>query len=163
MFFTILLFAIVIVALVLALPYFSGLTTIEIDKKARQSQKKKEQQQQQTQPVTQASYGYIPPDEQRRVEEEENNKHSLKARASALKDKINVTSQDIPIKIKLNSENASGLRQRHKEKLDIDNDPNNYDYDLDDLIKEETEQAKIEQEADFYKDQDIGKEKEEMV
>ncbi|KAK6463591.1 hypothetical protein DFJ63DRAFT_312900 [Scheffersomyces coipomensis] len=165
MFFTILFIAVIFVGLVVALPYFSGLTTLEVDKKTRQQQKNLEKKQQQQQQHQQQSYGYVPPDEQRRLEEEQKQAHSLKARASAFKDKINVTSEDIPIKIKLNSLNnpTSTLRNRHKEKLDIDNDPNNYDYDLDELIEEETNQAKVDQETEFYKHETIGKDKEEMV
>lgn len=151
-----LLIAIVLVAIVLYLPYASGLATYKVEKPKRK-----------TDPVAVAKkhddydqFGYVPPDE---VEQASSTSSSVRARASALKEKINVTPDDIPLKIKLNTPEASGLRRRGKEKLDLDTDPNNYDYDIDDLINEENEIAVKEQQQDFYRNQEIGKEKEEMV
>ena len=47
--------------------------------------------------------------------------------------------------------------------MDLDNNPNTYDYDIDELIAEENDLARKEQQQEFYKDQIIGKEREEMV
>lgn len=79
-----------------------------------------------------------------------------------LKEKINVTDEDLPVKISLKGVDGSGLRNRNHEKLDINRDPNQYDYDLDELISEETERVRKETVAEFYKDE-MGKDKEELV
>ena len=55
------------------------------------------------------------------------------------------------------------MRRRKAEKLDFNTDPNSYDYDLDELIAEETESARQNAQREFYKDQKLGGEKEEMV
>ncbi|EGW35626.1 uncharacterized protein SPAPADRAFT_58842 [Spathaspora passalidarum NRRL Y-27907] len=160
MFFTILIVGFILVAFVLLLPYVSGLTKVEIDTHRRAKDKQNQKQKRTAAadvPVDQ--FGYVPPDE---IESKDEEDHSLKARASALKEKLQVTSEDMPIKIHLNQGDSAGLRRR-KEKLDIDTDPNKYDYDIDELIAEETETARREQEHDFYKDQDIGRDKEAMV
>lgn len=169
MFFTILIIGIILVAVVLILPYISGLTKIEIDPHAHakhiQQQKKKSTSSTTSQQPQVDQFGYLPPDEVAN-QQSSSEDHSIKARASAIKDKFQVTAEDMPIRIKLNRNGSSGvsssLRRRH-EKLDVDTDPNKYDYDIDELIIEENELAKKEQEHDFYKNQEIGKEKEEMV
>lgn len=79
-----------------------------------------------------------------------------------LKEKINVTNEDLPVKISLKGVDGTGLRNRNHEKLDINRDPNQYDYDLDELISEETERVRKETVAEFYKDE-MGKDKEELV
>lgn len=104
--------------------------------------------------------GYIPPDELLRQEEEENERKGLRASASALKDRMNVTSENVPIKIRLNQEGV--LRRRH-EKVISDGDPNNYDYDLDELIEEETRGAADRLEKEFYSKEQVGGDKEAMV
>lgn len=72
----------------------------------------------------------------------------MKAKASALKEKIHVTSEDVPYAIKLNS--GANLRRRH-DRISADADPDKYDYDLDELIQEETEAAVRATRADFYR------------
>lgn len=143
--------AILLCALVLYLPYSAGLTHLERDVRKSEPQTVKKR----------AEYnGYIPPDEELRQQEEENESHGLKARASALKDRIRVTSDDMPIKIRLNQDTV--LRKRN-EKVNVDRDPNNYDYDLDELIEEETRGAAQKQAADFYSKEKVGGDKEAMV
>lgn len=170
MFFTILIIGIALVIVMLLLPYVSGLTKIEIDT-SHHGNTKSHQQKRQTSPgasqqqqVNQQN-GYIPPDEIQSQVEESDEHGYLKDKAHALKEKLQVTSDDMPLKIKLNKFNNadSSLRNRKKEKLDIDTNPNNYDYDIDELIAEETEISRQEQQSEFYKNQVIGKEKEEMV
>jgi hypothetical protein len=133
------------------LPYASGLTTVEKNKRSNTTTTSKASSH------SAGAQGYIPPDQDF---DQGQNLSSIAAKASALKEKVNVTSSDLPVHIKLS--NVSNMRKR-KEKLDLDTDPNNYDYDLDDLIEEESRTAAANQQAEFYKDQVIGKEKEEMV
>lgn len=171
MFLTILFIGIALVIVMLLLPYASGLTKIEIDtthhghKKSNQQKKQSSPEFSQQQQQANQQYGYIPPDELQSQEQESEEHGFLKNRAHAFKEKLQVTSEDMPLKIKLNKLNNadSSLRNRKKEKLDIDTNPNNYDYDIDELIAEETEISRKEQQSEFYKDQVIGKEKEEMV
>lgn len=156
----------------LILPYASGLTKIEIDRSHHQSLKKSSPLSSQEHKPPQQYYGYVPPDEIQDFDDQTNElHHSLKDRAHLLKEKLQVTADDIPLKIKLNKPdsintadgNSSGLRHRKREKLDLDNNPNTFDYDIDELIAEENDLARKEQQQEFYKDQIIGKEKEEMV
>lgn len=172
MFFIILIIAVILVAVMVILPYASGLTKIEIDRSHHQSLKKSSQESKPPQQQQQQYYGYVPPDEIQDLDDQANQQHqSLKDRAHLLKERLQVTADDIPLKIKLNkldssstaSGNSSGLRHRKREKLDLDNNPNTYDYDIDELIAEENDLARKEQQQEFYKDQIIGKEREEMV
>lgn len=172
MFFTILIIAVILVAVMVILPYTSGLTKIEIDRSHHQSLKKSSQESKPPQQQQQQYYGYVPPDEIQDLDDQANQQHqSLKDRAHLLKERLQVTADHIPLKIKLNkldsgstaSGNSSGLRHRKREKLDLDNNPNTYDYDIDELIAEENDLARKEQQQEFYKDQIIGKEREEMV
>ncbi|CAI5759119.1 unnamed protein product [Candida verbasci] len=156
MFFTIVFIAIILVIIMILLPYFSGLTKVELDTHHHGNKNKKQsipiQQHQEQQ------YGYIPPDELYQQQHPDNDHHS---KTSALKEKFQLTQEDMPIKIKLTD--SEGLRKRKKEKLDLDTNPNNYDYDIDELIQEENINAKEEQQKEFYKNQPFGKEREEMV
>lgn len=157
MFLFIIVIAAVIIAIIVYLPYASGLTTFE----------KQEIRAKQAKPIakepSQPSYGgYIPPDELYHQQELEESSNSLRGRASAIKEKLNITSNDMPVKIALLDH--QNLRKRNqKEKLDTDNNPNNYDYDLDELIEEERDKSVQEQKSDHYKKEVLGKEKEEMV
>lgn len=151
MIFLLLIVAVLLCALVLYLPYSAGLTHIETETRSKPTEIKKKKD----------DYnGYVPPDEILRREEEESENRGLRARASALKDRINVTSEDMPIKIRLNQETV--LRKRH-EKVVSDGDPNKYDYDLDELIEEETRGAAQKQAEEFYSHEKIGGDKEAMV
>ncbi|KAK6459403.1 uncharacterized protein RJT20DRAFT_15724 [Scheffersomyces xylosifermentans] len=162
MFVVLLLIALVLVGVVLYLPYASGLATYEIDRSSKEKRKKEELAAAKKTDVYD-QFGYVPPDEVT-SNEATTSGSSLKARASALKEKIHVTPDDIPLKMKLSTpDGSSSLRRRGKEKLDLDTDPNNYDYDIDELIEEENEIALNEQQKEFYKNEVIGKEKEEMV
>lgn len=147
MFFLILAVAAILMAGVLYLPYAAGLTTLEVEKK---NKNKAEPQQQ----VEDDDFGYVPPD----VAAARANSSSVKSHAS-LKERF--ASQDIPVKIKLDSSNT--LRRRTKERLDVDSNPNNYDYDIDELIREEALEAAQEQMRQDYKGQLLGKDKEAMV
>lgn len=133
------------------LPYSAGLTHLERDSKKPKTEVKTKRNEYD---------GYIPPDELLRQEEEENERKGLRASASALKDRMNVTSENVPIKIRLNQEGV--LRRRH-EKVISDGDPNNYDYDLDELIEEETRGAADRLEKEFYSKEQVGGDKEAMV
>lgn len=152
----ILLAAAVLVVFVLLLPVMSGLTQIEREKTGKPKQNAHHSNE-----PAEEYLGYIPPDELIRGENE--SESSFKARVEAMKKRINVTSTDIPYKIRLQHENDSGLRRRTKEKLDIDTNPNNYDYDLDELIREEGEEAVRERDHEFYKDYQMGRAKEDVV
>ncbi|RCK56614.1 hypothetical protein Cantr_05831 [Candida viswanathii] len=168
MFLTIVFIGIALVLVMLLLPYASGLTKIEIDTTHHHRHQQKSQQRQQSPSTATSSsqqYGYIPPDEIQPESADSEEHGYLKDRAHALKEKLQVTSEDMPLKIKLNKFDNSdaALRHRKKEKLDMDTNPNNYDYDIDELIAEETEISRKDQQAQFYKNQVIGKEKEEMV
>lgn len=148
-----------LVACILILPVVSGLTLVEKNKKTRVKETKTGSRK-----VEYTSNEYIPPDELAAMSEEEKKEFSLRAKASALKARMNVTSDDIPIQIRLKqAESADGLRKRHKERLDTDTDPNNYDYDLDDLIQEESEEIARLQNNDYYKNEQLGTTKEELV
>lgn len=155
MFFVVLFIAVILVAVIIYLPYLSGLVSYKVDKVPKRGPVKKNEFS--SSHVTE-SYGYIPPDEQI---SQSSAVDGIWKKARLEPPKINVTSDDIPIKLTL-KEN-SGLKRRHKEKLDIDSNPNNYDYDLDELIREESEAAIAEQRRQFYNDAELGKEKEAMV
>lgn len=151
MIFLILIVAVLLCVLVVFLPYSAGLTHVEKEAKKQKTQAKQKK----------VDYdGYLPPDELLRQEEEENERKGLKARASALKESINITSDDVPFKIKLNQDTV--LKRRH-EKVVGDGDPNNYDYDLDELIQEETRGAADRLAKEFYSNEKIGGDKEAMV
>ena len=153
---TIIIFAIVIIAFLIYLPYSSGLAIYEYERKP------KEKVQQNNKDNYLNSYqGYIPPDEEASLREQGQESHSFRVSVSKLREKAHVTSSDIPLKIRLQQD--SSLRRRNKERLDIDTDPNNYDYDIDELIKEENEAAVEDQKREFYKNLQMGKEKEAMV
>jgi hypothetical protein len=149
----ILVFAVVLICAIVLLPYVSGLTRFEKNKPRRAAPPA---------PAAAApsapSYGYTPPDEFVAGDEES---ASLRSRASALKSKISVTADDIPVKIALLEH--PGLRKRTTERLDTDSDPNNYDYDLDELIREEKERAVDEQRREHYRNEVLGGDKEAMV
>lgn len=151
MFFYILLVAIVFCAIVLYLPYSVGLTQIE-----RQHHEAKAVQKKKNDEYT----GYIPPDEELRLQEQDNEKHGLRAKASALKEKMHVTSGDMPVRIRLNQ---GGELRKRKETIQIDKNPNTYDYDLDELIEEETEGARQQRVKEFYAEEAVGGDKEAMV
>lgn len=144
MFLLILLVAIAFCAIVLYLPYLAGLTTIE----------KKEYKPKQKKQKSRIDTGYVPPDEEVNLQQE---RHGLR---STLKEKVHVTSVDMPIRIKLNQD---GALRRRGEKPVGDVDPNNYDYDLDELIREETEGEAARKEKEFYAKENVGGDKEAMV
>lgn len=156
MFFPLIILAIVFCAISIYLPYSAGLTRLE---------KKKKQQKQTQSTTTNDFHGYIPPDEELRRQREQDEQLGLKARASALKEKLNVTSDEIPFLIRLNQ--GDGLRKRNdrnaSEKVVTDQDPNDYDYDLDELIEDETQQAYQENVKAAYVGQSLGGDKEAMV
>ncbi|EMG48204.1 hypothetical protein SBY92_003080 [Candida maltosa Xu316] len=164
MFFTILIIAVILVIIMLVLPYASGLTKIEIDTHHKVKEKKQTKKSASA-PSSSQQYGYVPPDEIQPEDDKSQEHKYFKEKASAIKDKFQVTSEDMPLKIKLSKldNTDANLRHRKKEKLDIDTNPNNYDYDIDELIAEENDLARKEQQSEFYKDQEIGKEREEMV
>lgn len=137
MFVLLLVVALMLCAVVIALPYLLGLTTIEKNDKAKKK--------------TLASASSYTGDGS-------STEKSLKDRAL---EKVHVSSSDMPIRIRLNDSNST-LRSR-KEKLSLDTDPNNYDYDLDQLIDEERYEGAKRQQQEFYKNEKIGGEKEEMV
>lgn len=146
MFFTVLFVCVVLCALVLYLPYAAGLTQIEKNTKTVEVKKAKKQPQ---------FDGYIPLDEELRQQEETN-----VSRASGLKEKFSVTSENMPLRIRLNQD--STLRKR-QERTVVDRNPDTYDYDLDELIREETEGAAEKANAEFYSHESIGDDKEAMV
>lgn len=149
MIFVILIVAIVFCAVILYLPYAAGLTTVE-----KQSHKKKRRES-----ISQAPEqfsGYLPPDEELRLQEEQKEK----AKTSAFKDKVNITSERMPIQIKLNQ---GGVLRKRTERHVGDFNPNNYDYDLDELIREETEGEAQKEAKKYYAGQTLGGDKEAMV
>ena len=147
-----------IVAVILYLPYLSGLTTIERSEGHKKSSKKTNKEQSQN-----FSFGgYVPPEERNSYDaDSESSTSALRARASALKEKVSITADDLPVKIALLDHQK--LTHRKKEKLDLDSNPNNYDYDLDEFIAEETQKAAENQRREFYEKENVGGEKEEMV
>lgn len=147
---------VVAIAVVLYLPYSSGLATYLYEKNPKEANKTKRDD-------TSSNYkGYMPPDEEAALRKQQEEENSVKSRMAALKERAHVTSSDIPLKIRLQSEEAH-LRKRNKEKLDIDTDPNKYDYDIDELIDQENRTAIEQQRKEFYKDLQLGKEKEDIV
>lgn len=132
MLFWLLVFA-VIVVFILALPYVSGIASYDVERKKKTM--KKTNLEPAKEPV---SAGYVPPSFDLKNSEE-----ASASGISALKDKIKLTSEDIPLKLHLND--TSNLRRRKTDKVDLDTNPNNYDYDLDELIKEEWEEKKQQQ------------------
>lgn len=140
MFLVLLVVAAVFVAVMVYLPYSANLIKYEKNQKNRNenhdstkaSENLKTQQQ------------YVPPDEVGVSES--------KAKSSGLK---NITSDDIPIKLRLNQPH----QRRRAHKLDVDRNPNNYDYDLDEMIngldsenEDETRHSSSEQYSGFSKD-----------
>lgn len=119
MFLTVLLFAVVIVAVIVYLPYSTGLIKYNYEKKPKKTPKKET-------PKHREYNGYVPPDE---VQEQ-------KPKAFNTGINTNITKDDIPVKVSLTGGN---LRKR-REKLDVDSNPNNYDYDLDEIINEQEPQ-----------------------
>lgn len=152
MFLPLIILALVFCAISLYLPYSAGLTHLE-------RKKKQKQQVQPKQKSANDDYGYISPDEELRRQREQEEEHGIKARASALRKHLNVTSEDMPVLIKLNQQ---GLRRR-TEKISNDADPNNYDYDLEELIQDEAREANEEAIRAAYKGQELGGDKEAMV
>lgn len=153
---TIFIFAIVIIAFLIYLPYSSGLATYKYEKKPTERAQLKNKDE-----YLSNYQGYIPPDEEAALRNKNQDSHSFRVSVSKLKEKAHVTSSDIPLKFKLQQD--STLRKRNKEKLDVNNDPNTFDYDIDELIREENETAIEEQKREFYKNLQMGKEKEAMV
>ncbi|CAK7909450.1 hypothetical protein CAAN1_24S01244 [[Candida] anglica] len=154
--------AVIIIAVVILLPYSTGLTSFEKNKRTKKSGHSSNGSA--TSGQEQIYGGYVPPDEANALYNQEHTSTSLRDRAAALKERINVTSDDIPVRIRL-SDSQAGLRKRGtKEKLDTDINPNNYDYDLDELIEEEQNKAQEEQRKEFYKKESVlGGDKETMV
>ncbi|PSK33706.1 hypothetical protein C7M61_005259 [Candidozyma pseudohaemuli] len=152
MFIPLIILAVVFCAISLYLPYSAGLTHLERRKKQQQQAKPKRKN-------SDAGYGYISPDEELRRQREQEEQHGLKARASALKERLNVTADDMPVLIKLNQ---PGLRKR-TEKIANDVDPNNYDYDLEELIQDEAREANEAAIRAAYAGQELGGDKEAMV
>lgn len=157
----ILLITVFIVGLILYLPAANGLATYKYEKKKRAPIEKQTESHSEGPEIL----GYIPPDQEAELRKQFNdgNADSVRARVTSLKEKIYIGSDDVPFKLHLSQEDQEGLRKRNKAKLDIDADPNNYDYDIDELIDEENENALEEREREFYKNDKIGKEREEMV
>lgn len=146
--FLILLACVILCAGVIYLPYSAGLTHIEKNHHVKSAKKEKETKAPQYD-------GYVPPDEEIRLQEEAKN-----ARASALKEKLTVTAEDMPLRIRLNQDSVLRKRQEH---TISDGNPNTYDYDLDELIKEETVGAAQKAQAELYSHEKIGGDKEAMV
>lgn len=144
MFLLILLVAVALCAAILYLPYAAGLTKVEKVERKREVAKKT--------PVQEAAY--VPPDEEWKHQQAD-----AQSRAS-LRDKVRVTSRDMPIRITLNQDAV--LRKRG-ERAVVDADPNSYDYDLDDLIREETAGEAARREKEFYAREAVGGDKEAMV
>lgn len=147
MFFTVLFVCVLLCGAVLYLPYAAGLTQIEKNTKPVEIKKTKKEPQ---------FDGYIPLDEELRQQEED----ATAARASGLKEKLSVTAENMPLRIRLNQN--STLRKRQERTL-VDRNPDTYDYDLDELIREETEGAAEKATAEFYSHENIGGDKEAMV
>ncbi|EDK39616.2 hypothetical protein PGUG_03714 [Meyerozyma guilliermondii ATCC 6260] len=147
----VLLVGLVFVVLAIALPYMSGLATYE-----KQKKKKPTKSVHSTSAVSSGTMGYLPPDEIAR-QEQANETHK-----DSLKNRVKVTTDDLPVRMTLKHDGTPSLRKR-KEKLDVDTDPNHYDYDLDELITEEGNLAAAEQQAQFYRGQTLGKSAKEMV
>lgn len=152
MFVLLLVIAAVLVAAILYLPYASGLTTVSV-----QNNKRRRDAAHQPEPAEYS--GYLPPDEA--VASLSSKPESLRSRASAFRDRIQVTQEDMPLKIKLDHQDS--LRRRNKVKLDINPDPNSYDYDIDELIQEEANEALQEQQRQTYRGEVLGQDKEAMV
>lgn len=165
MFFLIITIAIIFVILILLLPSVSGLTKVSVQTHPHHKKDSKPTNKKQNEVPDNYQYGYVPPGELTLSSNDVDNEGFLKTEARVLKEKLQVHSDDIPIKIKLKNfaGDETGLRRRKAEKLDLNTDPNSYDYDLDELIAEETESARQNAQKEFYKDQKIGREKEEMV
>ncbi|KAI3406655.1 hypothetical protein KGF56_000501 [Candida oxycetoniae] len=162
MFFIILAVALVLAFLVLILPKFSGLTTIKRNTHSSGVKKRQDKETKFKSSDASSVYTYIPPDElENNIQKEAN----LKSKASALKEKLELHSEDLPIRIELNQfvDKDNHIRKRKVREVDLDMDPNKYDYDLDDLIAEENEMARQEQQREHYKNQKFGETKEEMV
>lgn len=79
---------------------------------------------------------------------------------ASLREKVKVTNDDLPIRIKLNQD---GVLRKRGAKVDIDRDPNNYDYDLDELIKDETVGEAEREAAEYYAKENVGSNIEEMA
>ncbi|CAH2351354.1 hypothetical protein CLIB1423_03S04412 [[Candida] railenensis] len=153
-----------LIALIIILPSSAGLLKLERNTRTKKSAEP-ERSKNPSSSSGQEYSGYLPPDEYNALQEQKREQYqkesSIKARASALKDKINFTANDIPVKFSLQDQQR--LRHRNKERLDIDNNPNNYDYDLDELINEEKEKSLEDQQREAYKNEVLGQDKEAMV
>ncbi|KAG7191577.1 uncharacterized protein KQ657_002970 [Scheffersomyces spartinae] len=134
MFFIWLLVFVVIVVFILALPYVSGIASYDVERKKKPVQKKSAVEPSRSMG---APVGYVPPSFEVKDDAEE---AASTSGISALKDKMRLTSEDIPLKLHLND--SSSLRRRKTDKIDMDSNPNNYDYDLDELIEEEWDEKK---------------------
>lgn len=141
MFLLVVFLSLIICLVIIALPALLGLTKLEKNKPGSKKKVKKSNE---------VFTGYVS------TAQEEQHKRDK------LKEKINLTNEDLPMKISLKGVDDSGLRNRNHDKLDTNRDPNEYDYDLDELISEETERVRKETVAEFYKDE-MGKDKEELV
>lgn len=146
MFLLLIILAIIFCVVIIYLPYAAGLTTL---------QKAEHHTLTQRQSVKKQYSGYVPPDEELRLQQEEQSKGK-----TSLRERVKVTNDDIPIRIKLNQD---GVLRKRSAKVDIDRDPNSYDYDLDELINDETVGEAQREASEFYAKQDVGTNREELV
>lgn len=137
-------FGLILCVAVILLPQASGLTHLERKRKEKVSK-----------PINNHYTEYTPPDALR-----SGNDQGMRAKVSAISEKFAVTSEDMPVKIRLNEQAV--LKRRTERGVKVRN-PNDYDYDLDELIREESENAHKEVVREFYANEKIGGDKEEMV
>lgn len=143
----------IMVIVVIVLPQVSGLTKVKYQphRKAVVEDEPLEEEQ------DQYSGGYVPPDVLQRREESQKKKNSKsKVSIGALKEKMNYSKDDIPLKLQLTTENEDvhNLRRRttaKKVEPSEVNDPNAYDYDIDELIQEDEQDQQREDKKEFQK------------
>lgn len=126
--------------LVLYLPYAAGLTKIEKQKPQAQTGRRARRD-------SDSGNNYLDSDPQATA-------------TGSLRDRVKVTSADMPIQIKLASD---GVARRPKRAVARpDHNPDSYDYDLDELIREETYGESERAARQFYAGEPAG-DKEAMV
>lgn len=155
MFFVLLIIAIVIVLYLLYLPYAAGLATYKIEK----SHKETKEQNEEDKDEDKFQSVYVPPDEEDQRKLKEDEKKNIAAKASGLREKLNVSVDDIPFKLQLRHKGKTPKRVEHV----TDDDPNDYDYDIDELIRDEEETLANRQREEFYSQNKVEGQNEDIV
>ena len=155
MFFVLLFIAAALVLYLLYLPYAAGLATYKIEN----SHKEKKEQNEEDKDEDKLQSVYVPPDEEDQRKLKVDDKKKLASKASGLRERLNVSVDDIPFKLELRHKGRTRKGADHV----VDNNPNDYDYDIDELIRDEEESLANRQREEFYSQNKVEGQNEDVV